>query len=64
MYTATSDDTVRKPAPKGKKAAAKVSKVMGEYKEGTLKSSSGEPVKSRAQATAIALSEARRAKKT
>lgn len=28
MYTATSDDSVRKPVPKGKKAAAKVAKVM------------------------------------
>lgn len=63
MYTATSDDTVRKPAPKGKKAAAKVSKVMGEYKSGELKSSSGQEVTSRPQAVAIALSEARRAKK-
>jgi len=38
----------------------KVDKVMGEHKRGTLKSSSGSRVKSRAQATAIALSEARR----
>jgi hypothetical protein len=51
------------PVPKGKKAEAKVSKVMGEFKEGTLKSSSGDPVTSRAQAVAIGLSEARRAKK-
>jgi len=33
-------------------------KVMREFKAGTLKSSSGEPVKSRQQAIAIALSEA------
>jgi hypothetical protein len=36
----------------------KVSKVMREYKAGKLKSSSGEKVKSRDQAVAIALSEA------
>jgi hypothetical protein len=33
---------------------------MKEHKEGTLKSSSGKKVKSRKQAVAIALSEARR----
>jgi hypothetical protein len=37
----------------------KVHKVMKEYKEGTLKSGSGGKVKSRKQAVAIALSEAR-----
>lgn len=41
----------------------KVAKVMGEYKAGTLKSSSGDKVKSRDQAIAIALSEQRRARK-
>jgi len=41
----------------------KVEKVMGEYKRGKLKSSSGEKVKSRKQAIAIALSEQRRARK-
>jgi hypothetical protein len=41
----------------------KVKKVMGEYKRGTLKSSSGKKVKSRKQAVAIAMSEARRGKK-
>jgi hypothetical protein len=41
----------------------KVKKVMGEYKRGTLKSSSGKKVTKRKQAVAIALSEARRAKK-
>ena len=42
------------------KAQAKVDKVMHEYKEGTLKSgNSDEPVKSRKQAIAIGLSEAR-----
>lgn len=38
----------------------KIHKVMKEQKEGTLKSSSGKKVKSRKQAVAIALSEARR----
>ena len=37
---------------------AKVGKVMGEYKEGKLKSSSGQKVKSRDQALAVALSSA------
>jgi len=46
--------------PKGK---AKVKKVMGEYKRGTLKSSSGSKVTSRKQAVAIAMSEAGMAKK-
>ena len=46
----------------GKKAAAKVKKVMHERKHGTLKSGrSGKTVKSRKQAIAIGLSEARRA---
>lgn len=46
----------------GKKAAAKVEKVMHERKLGTLKSgSSGKKVTSRKQAIAIGLSEARRA---
>jgi hypothetical protein len=42
---------------KGKK---KVAKVMREHKHGTLKSGSGRKVKSRKQAVAIALSEARK----
>jgi hypothetical protein len=40
-------------------AAKKIGKVMGEYKRGKLKSSSGEKVKSRDQAVAIAMSESR-----
>ena len=44
-------------------AAKKIGKVMGEYKEGKLKSSSGQKVKTRDQAVAIAMSEAKRAKK-
>lgn len=41
----------------------KVGKVMGEYKRGTLKSSSGQKVTKRKQAVAIAMSEAGMAKK-
>lgn len=41
----------------------KVGKVMGEYKDGGLRSSSGARVTSRAQAIAIALSEGDRAAK-
>lgn len=41
----------------------KVRKVMREYKAGSLKSSSGDKVKSRDQAIAIAMSEAERIKK-
>ena len=40
------------------KMQAKVAKVMREYKAGKLKSSSGDKVKSRDQAIAIAMSEA------
>lgn len=40
---------------------AKIHKVMSEYKEGTLKGGTGGKVKSRKQAVAIALSEARTA---
>ena len=42
------------------KGKRKVEKVMKENKEGTLKSGSGKKVKSRKQAVAIALSEARK----
>jgi hypothetical protein len=46
----------------GKKAAQKVKKAMHERKRGTLKSGrSGKKVKSRKQAIAIGLSQARRA---
>jgi len=41
-----------------KQRQAKVRKVMREFKAGTLKSSSGKPVKNRQQAIAIAMSEA------
>lgn len=46
-----------------KERQAKIRKVMKEYKSGTLKSSSGEKVKSRSQAIAIALQEAGMSKK-
>ena len=50
------------PSKYGKKAGEKVEKAMHERKHGTLKSgSSGKKVKSRKQAIAIGLSEARRA---
>jgi hypothetical protein len=60
--------TKSKPGPKkkstrkyGPKAQKKVKKVMHEYKEGKLKSGrSGSKVKSRKQAIAIGLSEARK----
>lgn len=41
----------------------KIAKVMREFKKKKLKSSAGTKVKSRKQAIAIALSEARRAEK-
>jgi hypothetical protein len=44
----------------GKKAHDKVKRAMHERKHGTLKSGSGRKVKSRKQAIAIGLSEARR----
>jgi len=43
-----------------KAASKKVEKTMHERKEGTLKSGSGKKVKSRKQAIAIGLSEARK----
>ena len=46
----------------GKKAQAKIGKVMDEFKHGTLKSGgSGKKVTSRKQAIAIGISEARQA---
>jgi hypothetical protein len=45
------------------KAAEKIGKVMGEYKDKKLKSSSGQKVKSRDQAVAIAMSEAKMPKR-
>lgn len=49
------------PSTYGKAAGKKVEKVMHEFKEGKLKSGrSGKKVKSRKQAIAIGLSEARK----
>jgi len=45
----------------GKKAQSKVKRAMHKRKAGTLKSGSGKTVKSRKQAIAIGLSEARKA---
>jgi hypothetical protein len=51
----------KKAASSGSKGKSKVHKVMEEYKEGKLKSGgSGKAVKSRKQAVAIGLSEARK----
>lgn len=51
------------PKVKSPKGKAKVEKVMGEFKRGTLKTSAGSPPKNRKQAIAIALSEGRRAQR-
>lgn len=52
----------KKAAGKGRKTAQrKVGKVMHEFKEGKLRSGSGAKVRSRKQAVAIGLSEAREA---
>jgi hypothetical protein len=48
------------PRKYSKKSQKKVEKVMHEYKRGELKSGSGKKVKSRKQAIAIGLSEARK----
>jgi Family of unknown function (DUF6496) len=46
---------------RARRGRRKVTKVMREYKHGSLRSSSGTKVRKRKQAVAIALSEARRA---
>ena len=50
----------KKASSSGSPRKRKILKVMEEHKEGTLKSGSGKKVKSRKQAVAIALSEARK----
>jgi hypothetical protein len=50
----------RRSSSSSSKGRAKTSKVMHEYKHGTLKSGGKKKVKSRKQAVAIALSEARK----
>jgi hypothetical protein len=47
------------PKSSTSKSQRKIHKVMKEYKEGALQSGSGQKVRSRKQAVAIALSEAR-----
>ena len=56
----------RMPYPKGTRAKRKIKKVMEEWKEKKLRTGSkrGPIVKSQKQAIAIALSEARKRKKT
>ena len=46
-----------------KRQSGKVKKVMHEYKEGKLRSSSGQKVKKRKQAVAIAMSESGQSRK-
>lgn len=58
---ATKASRSRSNSHTGTKGKGKIHKVMKEYKEGDLKSTTGGKVKSRKQAVAIALSEARRA---
>jgi hypothetical protein len=50
----------KKATSSSSKGKRKVHKVMKEHKKGELKSGSGKKVKSRKQAVAIALSEARK----
>jgi hypothetical protein len=52
--------TASKKSSSATKGRAKTKKVMQEYKHGTLKSGGRKKVKSRKQAVAIALSEARK----
>jgi hypothetical protein len=58
------DSAMKKRVPKAvfrtKKAKDKVATVMREFKQGKLRSSSGQKVRDRKQAIAIALSEAYR----
>ncbi len=58
MATARKSSSSRKYSPK---AESKVAKVMHEYKHGELKSGGRSKVKSRKQAIAIGISEARKA---
>ena len=52
--------TGKAKVPSTPRAKAKIGTVLGEFKEGTLRSSSGAKVTGRKQAIAIALSKARR----
>jgi hypothetical protein len=55
-----SSHSSRSSSSRSGKGRSKVAKVMREKKHGTLKSGSGHKVKSRKQAVAIALNEARK----
>jgi len=57
---ATKSSHSRSSSRNGSKGKGKIHKVMQEHKQGKLKSGTGKKVKSRKQAVAIALSEARR----
>jgi hypothetical protein len=57
---ATKSARGRSTSQAGNKGKRKIHKVMKEHKQGTLMSGSGKKVKSRKQAVAIALSEARK----
>ena len=59
MAKKTSGSRTRKSSTSSR-GKAKVHKVMKEHKQGKLKSGSGKKVKSRKQAVAIALNEARK----
>lgn len=56
---ATKSSSLSRRSSSGSKGKRKVHKVMKEHKQGKLKSGSGKKVKSRKQAVAIALNEAR-----
>jgi hypothetical protein len=57
---ATKSSRAHSSSQTSSKGKRKIHKVMKEHKSGTLKSGSGKKVKSRKQAVAIALSEARK----
>jgi hypothetical protein len=58
--SAAKSSAAKSSAAKSKAAKGKIAKVMHEFKEGDLRSSSGAKVTRRKQAIAIALSEGRR----
>jgi hypothetical protein len=58
--TSAKKTATKKRSSSSTKGRAKTEKVMHEYKQGTLKSGGKKKVKSRKQAVAIALSEARK----
>lgn len=49
--------------PKTDMGKRKVSKIMSEYKQGSLKSSAGQKIANQKQAIAVALSEGRKSEK-